>query len=655
MPLFRFMLQAAASSPWCTPSAFPPCFTAAALLSSCNLLRFRYNMAHPERTYSTFECQTNLPRLPVPSLEHTMSLYLNSVKPLCSGEEYALAKELAGDFQHGVGKVLQAHVLSRAENEHREGRSWLERWWEEHAYLKFKQPLVPQESLLFKPSISSLVLSGNEPIQARTAATYINACLTIVEKLVKQELPPDRMRGKVKCMEQYKRMFGCCRVPRSKLPDFHRITFPQLAKHIVLARRGIFYKLNVVDENFKPMFSVRDLAQEIATLCQKAEDASHCSLGWLACGEREAWGRARELLIQSERNRRNLETIETALFMVTLDSTSQQSVPEETTSEWTSTMLEHVMGGPEGHSRWPDKSLSFIFLSNGTTGLSLEHSAMDGWPSVRLCEEIAALLLQGKTVTSSQMSERPAKLEWEMPPTIHSMILNARNDFPLRVSANLQYRCDFAQFGSDYIKKGLKTSPDAFIQTAFHLAFYRCFGTLAAVYEAVGTTSFYHGRTETCRSLTPAMAKFVHAFDSTTEHASLKYSLYRDVVVSHTSYVAEAASGHGIDRHLLGLQVASQELGLPLHALFTQDVFKRSCDWNLSTSSLAAPVSPLGITFPPVSQTCIGIQYQLYPDAIVFCLNSDKRSPKFCAMKYSKFLKQAILDLAKVVGASSKM
>ena len=96
-------------------------------------------------------------------------------------------------------------------------------------------------------------------------------------------------------------------------------------------------------------------------------------------------------------------------------------------------------------------------------------SAMDGWPSVRLCEEIAALLvqlncnrlspyaiqLQGKTVTSSQMPERPAKLEWEMPPTIHSMILNARNDFPLRVSANLQYRCDFAQFGSDYIKKGV--------------------------------------------------------------------------------------------------------------------------------------------------------------------------------------------------------
>ena len=40
---------------------------------------------------------------------------------------------------------------------------------------------------------------------------------------------------------------------------------------------------------------------------------------------------------------------------------------------------------------------------------------------------------------------------------------------------------------------------------------------------------------------------------------------------------------------------------LPLHALFTQDVFKRSCDWNLSTSSLAAPVSPLGITFPPVA------------------------------------------------------
>ena len=68
-------------------------------------------------------------------------------------------------------------------------------------------------------------------------------------------------------------------------------------------------------------------------------------------------------------------------------------------------------------------------------------------------------------------------------------------------------------FGANFIKQIGKVSPDAFMQMALQLTFYRIHGYCAAVYETSSTRKFLHGRTETCRSLTPEQQEFIENFD----------------------------------------------------------------------------------------------------------------------------------------------
>ncbi len=56
-----------------------------------------------------------------------------------------------------------------------------------------------------------------------------------------------------------------------------------------------------------------------------------------------------------------------------------------------------------------------------------------------------------------------------------------------------------ANFGKDFIKK-CNVSPDAFIQMALQLAYYRDIGRHHLTYEASMTRLFREGRTETAKS-----------------------------------------------------------------------------------------------------------------------------------------------------------
>ncbi len=74
-----------------------------------------------------------------------------------------------------------------------------------------------------------------------------------------------------------------------------------------------------------------------------------------------------------------------------------------------------------------------------------------------------------------------------------------------KVSLNLLSDVDlhiqiFRDFGKAFITKKCKVSPDAFIQMALQLAYFRDIGRHHLTYEASMTRLFREGRTETVRS-----------------------------------------------------------------------------------------------------------------------------------------------------------
>ena len=107
----------------------------------------------------------------------------------------------------------------------------------------------------------------------------------------------------------------------------------------------------------------------------------------------------------------------------------------------------------------------------------------------------------------------PKKLIWKVNSTVKKGLTEAQ----IYVDKVIQ-DCDlgvlhFKDYGSDFIKKRAKVSPDAYVQICLQLAYYRINKKLAPTYETASTRKYLHGRTETCRSLSLELAEFVKAFD----------------------------------------------------------------------------------------------------------------------------------------------
>ncbi|KAA0191600.1 hypothetical protein HAZT_HAZT004361 [Hyalella azteca] len=175
----------------------------------------------------------------------------------------------------------------------------------------------------------------------------------------------------------------------------------------------------------------------------------------------------------------------------------------------------------------------------------------------------------------------PRRIIWDMTDALAHSITQAAH-------ANLQQADDLdlfiehhSAFGKGVLKKAL-ISPDAFVQIALQLAYFRdSGGRFVQTYEASATRLYQHGRTETVRSCTRESSAFVrwvmpssgesclrqvsHAFvramSEDTVSRTQKLALLREAGERHQSLYKAAMNGEGIDRHLFALYVVSRGLG----------------------------------------------------------------------------------------------
>lgn len=114
----------------------------------------------------------------------------------------------------------------------------------------------------------------------------------------------------------------------------------------------------------------------------------------------------------------------------------------------------------------------------------------------------------------------PTRLSWELNnekilTTIAAADNDAQailNDVELRILVHNAY-------GKGFMKV-CRLSPDAFIQMALQLAYYRDAGKFSLTYEASMTRLFREGRTETVRPCTIESAAWVKAMDDPNSNVS---------------------------------------------------------------------------------------------------------------------------------------
>lgn len=89
----------------------------------------------------TFSGQSSLQRLPVPEFNSTLRKLRLSLKALAwDAAEYRASESKIDDFSRGLGPELQRRLEERRDEPGRD--HWLEEWWDEGAYLTYRDPVM---------------------------------------------------------------------------------------------------------------------------------------------------------------------------------------------------------------------------------------------------------------------------------------------------------------------------------------------------------------------------------------------------------------------------------------------------------------------------------------------------------------------------------
>ncbi|KAI0852585.1 acyltransferase ChoActase/COT/CPT [Daldinia vernicosa] len=557
--------------------------------------------------------QDSLPRLPVPTLEETAARYVKSLHPLLSPVEYAASKKAVDEFikPGGVGRKLQEKLIARRENPN--NKNWLYEWWNDAAYLSYRDPVVPYVSYFYSHRDDR---RRRNP--AKRAAALTTAALEFKKQVDTGSLEPEYMKKLPICMDSYKWMFNTSRVPAR--PADHPVKYdPKDHKHIIVIRKNQFFK--VAHEVDGKQLNTSELESQFARIYDLAKGAP--AVGALTSENRDVWTDARKVLLDaSPKNKAAIEAIESASFVVCLDDASPVTLEERAHQYWHG----------DGQNRWYDKPLQFIVNDNGTSGFLGEHSMMDGTPTHRLNDYVNDVIF-GNKLDFSDPSVRsslpePTPVDFEVTKDVQAEIDRAIRDFNEVIGKHELAVQAYQAYGKGLIKK-FKCSPDAYVQMVIQLAYHKMYGKNRPTYESAATRRFQQGRTETCRTVSDESVAFCNAMADPEVSEKDRADLFRKAVAAHIEYISAASDGKGVDRHLFGLKKLL-EPGEDLPAIYKDPAYAYSSSWFLSTSQLSSEFFN-GYGWSQVIDDGFGIAYMINENSLNFNivskgLGSDKMS-----------------------------
>ncbi|KAF8693090.1 carnitine choline acetyltransferase family, partial [Rhizoctonia solani] len=603
----------------------------------------------------TFAGEAALPLLPVPDLDVSLDRLKATLKPLArSAEELKAAETKIEELRSAdLARKLQERLLQRKEEKDKIGSTWLEEWWDDAAYLTYRDSVVINVSYYCNHGFTPHPAHLPQTTSHRAAALTRSAML-FRQRLKRGELTPDATKEGPMCMDTWRQvtsktrtnpltdplysswMFDCCRVPGTDGKDFS-VSFAQAGDtgdsgHVVLIRNGRLWRVDASAPG-GGLLGTDELQKQFDYIYQHSEEPTS-GVGILTSNNRDVWAKDYQALREIPANAEILREIESCAFIVCLDKGRPQGPAELSRASW-----HGGLKGEELGNRWVDKPCQFIVYDNGEAGFMGEHSVMDGTPTVRLCDEVLTdLQSQSFPHTGASVSSplpAPTTLDFTLTSTLQTAIESARQaGSELVNSQDLQYL--LLPYGKDVVKK-FNVSPDSWAQLIIQLAFWRLSktglvpnvgkGELAGTYEAATTRKFRKGRTETIRVVSEEVKAFCEAMDSKVP-AERKISLFRDAAKVHIQRAREAGNAMGVDRHMFGLRhlVRTSE-GETMPSIFSDPLYQRASKWTLSTSAIFSKHFP-GYGWGEVVPDGFGVAYMTgYNDRMQFTITSRKEMP----------------------------
>lgn len=618
------------------------------------------------RNASTYELQTSLPPLPVPSLHATLDKYLRSLDPLVTKEELEQTRKLVQEFGKpgGQGEALQAQLLQRA----KEKQNWLAEWWEQVAYLS-----DPTPNALFVNMVTGFgsFQDFDRPVsQARRAAETIRYTCEYLERLKRELVPPETMGGHVLCMNMFRRLFSTCRIPDTPTDRFKRVD-PATVRHITVFCEDRVFVLRVYDADDE-LLTIGDLEVQLLHILRHSAYLNSLPatkrdvdlpqfVGALTAMRRDKWAESRQAMVAFDPlNERSLEKIEASLFSLCLES-STPATPSE---------LARQCAAANAGNRWFDKSFQYLVFANGMVGANMEHANADATVLQSMFRWLGERYLNRDGGYETFIESRHQSLEFLPPPELLRWCLPeeitldtipaALADFQRNGSALRMVVVRNKTFGKTKLR-AIKLFPDTFVQIGIQLAGYRVFGRVVPTYESGHTRMFVEGRTETIRTVTSEVLAWLKVQDQSGADEAEVVDKLKRAMIRHKEISLEALSGSGIDRHLLGLQIAAMQTTGSPPAILTDPSYAKSGgggNFVLSTSNVSGYPWLWG-GFVPMLPHGIGICYGSENDFLSFMITSfdpsdrdqqlpgppGARLPRVTASEFQRALFKAFEDI----------
>ncbi|SPO22045.1 related to carnitine acetyl transferase FacC [Ustilago trichophora] len=630
----------------------------------------------------TFEGQSKLPHLPIPTLEETCERYLSSLQPLQTSEQHATTKRVVQDFLNNDGPVIQKQLQEYASTR----ASYIEEFWDE-SYLQASDSVVLNLNPFFILEDDPTPTRGN---QLMRTANLILASLAFIHDLRTGVLEPDSVRGTPLDMFQYTRLFATSRIPTA---NGCRMEVEPESRHIVVMRRGQIYWFEALDEEHRPLLTERAMLGNLQAIVRdadktKIEDVAKGSVGILTTEKRPIWSMYREHLREDSHNRKCLEVVDTALFVVCMDDSEPADAAELSNNMLCGTYkLQRGIQTGTCTNRWYDK-LQIIVCANGAAGINFEHTGVDGHTVLRYAADVYTELIMrfAKSINSATKSlfkaktspfakgagkkangttteidaqkaqdvdqaTAPKKLEWNLTSKLADGIKYGETRLSDLICQNECEVLEFDRYGKNFITRH-RFSPDAFVQMAFQAAYYTLYGRCETTYEPAMTKAFLHGRTEAIRTVQPHSAKFVETYISPDAKVDAKLDALRKACEGHAKLSKACASGKGHDRHLYALHnlwkknqsETSSSSTSTIPAIFTDAGYAKLNHTVVSTSNCGNPALRM-FGFGPVVPDGFGIGYIIKDDGITVCASSKHLQTK----RFLDTLEAYLLDTQRMI------
>ncbi|XP_023220921.1 choline O-acetyltransferase-like isoform X2 [Centruroides sculpturatus] len=589
------------------------------------------------------EQEKQLPKPLIPELSHTLQRFLEGIKTIVTEEEYKEAENLVKEFQNpgGEGEKLQNFLKEYAEK----NDDYLTRVWTEEMYLNNRLPLpIYTNPFILLPKQN---FRGDND-RFSFIAKFIIFCLKFKQKLESGELKQELKQESDSSMANYYRFFNVYRRPGEE-KDEH--VYTDNSRHVIVICNNQFFML-LLPEKCIP--SEKNLGEKLKEIQDQSKTApAYKPIGILTAHNRQQWSELRKDLIKSEINKQSITHIENCLFVVCMDESIEslegQKYPyfNKFSDQNLEIMANHVLHGNKSiHStanRWFDVFLQFIVTKDGTNGICMEPSVVDGSSMLRFCEQFLAFLKTPQSESEDAENVTVSRIHWEIHKSFNKKINDIKESIDTLIEQVDLNIVKFTNFGKNFIKQQ-KINPDIFLQLSLQMTYFRIYRYFTSTFETASLHQFRFGRIDNIRSANEDVWNLMESIFRPFEKGTDKRDKFTKAINKQEEILSYTMKGEGPDNHLLCLKHMAALKGLPEPAFFKSHSYRQFIDFRLCFSQITTNQDII-MGYCPSALQGYACTYILHDNDITFFVSSGKNDKKTNTKNFANCWMYSLTDL----------